>query len=51
MVSFEKVSEKVVSSYHVTDDFQRFALKDLVSGHLERISQEIEKGTLIKLFM
>ncbi|VTS25188.1 polysaccharide deacetylase family protein [Streptococcus dysgalactiae] len=46
----KKVSEKVVSSYHVTDDFQRFALKDLVSGHLERISQEVEKRYPDKAF-
>ncbi|MDW7799459.1 polysaccharide deacetylase family protein [Streptococcus canis] len=38
-----KLSEKVVSSYHITKDFQPFHLKDLVSGHLERIEQEVGK--------
>ncbi|MDV5977738.1 UNVERIFIED_CONTAM: polysaccharide deacetylase family protein [Streptococcus canis] len=45
-----KVSEKVVSSYHVTKAFQPFQLKDLVSGHLERINQEVGKKYPDKAF-
>lgn len=45
-----KVSEEIVSFYHVTEDFRPFHLKELVSGHLERISQEVEKKYPHKVF-
>ncbi len=38
-----KKSEKVISTYHVTDDLKPFQVRDLVSGHLERIQEEVEK--------
>ncbi|MGT2958034.1 deacetylase [Streptococcus bovimastitidis] len=38
-----KKSDKVISSYHVTNDYQQFRVTDLVNGHIDRIAEEINK--------
>lgn len=38
-----KKSDKVISSYHVTNDYQQFRVTDLVNGHIDRIAEEIKK--------
>ncbi|KGR72942.1 polysaccharide deacetylase family protein [Streptococcus phocae subsp. salmonis] len=39
----QKMSQKIISRYHVKENYERFTVKDLVSGHLERIEQEVSK--------
>ncbi|KHD44442.1 polysaccharide deacetylase family protein [Streptococcus hongkongensis] len=43
LMSLKKVSDQVISDYHVKHNFQPFYLSELVSGHLDDINKVVSK--------
>nr|WP_207927388.1 polysaccharide deacetylase family protein [Streptococcus catagoni] len=45
-----KSSDKVISHYHIKEDFSPFNLSDLVSGHMDKLAKEVGKHSSGKSF-
>ncbi|EHI68666.1 polysaccharide deacetylase [Streptococcus ictaluri 707-05] len=43
LFDMKKVSEEVISTYHVKNDLTPFTLRDLLSGHLEQLQEQVSK--------